>query len=187
MKRVLKREFRANYWAKIVLCLLFGLGLAACGLGSSDSAGTEIEFSNGTFAETMVEAQITSLFAEIYESVEPTLVVDEGTTRTLFAPNNAAVEKYLTEAADTIAGLIAKPEVAKALVLAHMVDGEVSATSLLNLGAKQLTMLNGANLSVAREASSTLLITDSGRRSVLIAIDIASKDGVVHIIDNVLN
>ena len=187
MKRVLKRKFRANYRAKIALCLLFNLGLAACGLGSSDSAGTEIEFSNGTFAETMVEAQITSLFAEIYESVEPTLVIDEGAMRTLFAPNNAAIEKYLAETAETIAGLIAKPEAAKALVLAHMVDGEVSATSLLNLGEKQLTMLDGSNLNVVREASSTLLVSNSGSRSALIAIDIASKDGVVHIVDAVLN
>lgn len=187
MKRVLKRIFRADTRAKIVPCLVFSVGLAACGLGSGENAGTEIEFSNGTFAETMVEAQITSLFAEIYESVAPTLVADEGAMRTLFAPNNTAIEKYLAEAAETIAGLIAKPEVAKALVLAHMIDGEVSATSLLNLGEKQLTMLNGSNFSVVREASATLLVTVSGRRSTLIAIDIESKDGLVHIVDSVLD
>ena len=176
-----------KFLCRSVLTLGFISTLAACGLGSSDSAGTEIEFSNGTFAETMVEAQITSLFAEIYESVEPTLVIDEGAMRTLFAPNNAAIEKYLAETAETIAGLIAKPEAAKALVLAHMADGEVSATSLLNFGEKQLTMLDGSNLSVVRDSSSTLLVSNSGSRSALIAIDIASKDGVVHIVDTVLN
>ena len=176
-----------KFLCRSVLTLGFISTLAACGLGSSDSAGTEIEFSNGTFAETMVEAQITSLFAEIYESVEPTLAVSEGAMRTLFAPNNAAVEMYLAEAAETIAGVIAKPDVAKALVLAHMLDGQVSATSLLNIGEKQLTMLDGSNLSVVREANSTLLVSRSGNRSALIAIDIASKDGLVHIVDAVLN
>ena len=172
---------------KFVFVTAISLGLVACGFGSSDSAGREIEFSNGTFAETMVEAQITSLFAEIYESVAPALVAEQGVTRTLFAPNNAAIEKYLAEAAETIAGVIAKPDVAKALVLAHMLDGQVSATSLLNIGEKQLTMLDGSNLSVVREANSTLLVSRSGNRSALIAIDIASKDGLVHIVDAVLN
>ena len=170
-----------------VLVLVSVTTIAACGLWSDKSSGTEIEFSNGTFAETMVEAQITSLFAEIYESVAPALVAEQGVTRTLFAPNNAAIEKYLAEAAETIAGVIAKPDVAKALVLAHMLDGQVSATSLLNIGEKQLTMLDGSNLSVVREANSTLLVSRSGKRSTLIAIDIASKDGLVHIVDAVLN
>ena len=150
-----------------VLVLVSVATISACGLWSDKSSGTEIEFSNGTFAETMVEAQITSLFAEIYESVAPALVAEQGVTRTLFAPNNAAIEKYLAEAAETIAGVIAKPEVAKALVLAHMLDG--------------------SNLSVVREANSTLLVSRSGKRSTLIAIDIASKDGLVHIVDAVLN
>jgi len=170
-----------------VLVLVSVATISACGLWSDKSSGTEIEFSNGAFAETMVEAQITSLFAEIYESVAPALVAEQGVTRTLFAPNNAAVEKYLAEAAETIAGVIAKPDVAKALVLAHMLDGQVSATSLLNIGEKQLTMLDGSNLSVVREANSTLLVSRSGNRSALIAIDIASKDGLVHIVDAVLN
>ncbi|MEY3440274.1 MAG: hypothetical protein RLZZ62_971, partial [Actinomycetota bacterium] len=50
-----------------------------------------------------------------------------------------------------------------------------------------ITVLDGSNLSVVREANSTLLVSRSGKRSTLIAIDIASKDGLVHIVDAVLN
>lgn len=168
-----------------VVALAMVLGLASCS-GSNDNAGTEIEFTNGSFAETLVEAQITSLFAQIYDTVLPTLSADQVGGKTLFAPNNAAIEKYLTDNSVTIEDLIAQPEVSTQLVLGHLFERTISATELLNLNSESLVMLDGSPFSIDTSSGSTQLVNGEGLAITLIAIDLASTDGVVHIIDGVL-
>lgn len=173
-----------NFSTCVVACLM-AVCLASCG-GSSDNAGTEIKFTNGSFTETLVEAQITSLFAQIYGSVLPTLSADQVGGKTLFAPNNAAIEKYLAENSVTIEDLKAQPEIATQLVLGHLFERTISATEILNLNGEQLVMLNGSTFSIDTSSGSTQLVNGEGLASTLIAIDIPSTDGVVHIIDGVL-
>lgn len=173
-----------NFSTCVVACLM-AVCLASCG-GSSGNAGTEIEFTNGSFTETLVEAQITSLFAQIYDTVLPTLSSDQVGGKTLFAPNNAAIEKYLAENSVTIEDLKAQPEIATQLVLGHLFERTISATEILNLNGEQLVMLNGSTFSIDTSSGSTQLVNGEGLASTLIAIDIPSTDGVVHIIDGVL-
>ena len=161
------------------------IGLASCG-GSSGYSGNEIEFSKGTFAETLVEAQITSLFAEIYTSVVPSLPADQDGGKTLFAPTNNAIENYLVENSETVEGIISKPDVALSFVLRHMFGQEVSATDLLNMSGEVLAMLNGSLFTVGTISGATQLVSESGLKSSVIAIDLGSTDGVVHIVDAVL-
>ena len=171
--------------SRCVVALAMVLGLASCG-GSNDNAGTEIEFTNGSFAETLVEAQITSLFAQIYDTVLPTLSADQVGGKTLFAPNNAAIEQYLADNSATIEELIAQPEIATQLVLGHLFERTISATELLNLNGESLVMLDGSPFSIDTSSGSTQLVNGEGVASTLIAIDIPSTDGVVHIVDTVL-
>lgn len=159
--------------------------LAACGR-SDGNAGTEIEFSNGPFEQTLAEGQITSLFAQIYESVSTLITTEQVGTKTLFAPNNAAVEKFLTDNSETVEGLMAKPEVAISFVLRHILENGVSATELLNKNGEVISMLDGSSFTIDTNSGSTQLVGVSGSRSTLIAIDLPSTDGVVHIIDVVL-
>ena len=168
-----------------VVGLVFAITLSSCS-GSNNNAGTEIEFTQGSFAETLVEAQITSLFAQIYDSVLPTLSADQVGGKTLFAPSNAAIEKYLNEKSLTIDELISQPEIAKQLVLSHLFEKLISATELLNLNGESVAMLNGSTFSIDTSSGSTQLVNGDGLASTLIAIDLASTDGVVHIIDGVL-
>ena len=176
---------RLNTFSRCVIALALAVGLSSCS-GSNDNAGTEIEFTKGSFAETLDEAQITSLFAQIYDSVLPTLSADQVGGKTLFAPNNAAIEKYLTENSVTIEDLIAQPEIATQLVLGHLFERTISATELLNLNGESLAMLNGSTFSIDTTLGSAQLVNGDGLASTLIAIDLASTDGVVHIIDGVL-
>ena len=176
---------RLNTFIRGVIAVALAVGLSSCS-GSNDNAGTEIEFTQGSFAETLVEAQITSLFAQIYDSVLPTLSADQVGGKTLFAPNNAAIEKYLVENSVTIKDLIAQPEIATQLVLGHLFERTISATELLNLNGESLAMLNGSTFSIDTTSGSTQLVNGDGLASTLIAIDLASTDGVVHIIDGVL-
>ena len=159
--------------------------LAACN-GSNNSAGKEIEFSNGDLGQTLVEAQITSTFAQIYTSVASSVAAKWAGEVTLFAPNNTAVEQYLADSGETVDGLIAKPDVALSFVLGHMLQEKVSATELLNRNSESLTMLNGSVLTIDTSSGSTQLVSASGTKSTLIAIDLASTQGVVHIVDSVL-
>ena len=176
---------RFRTFSTCVVALAMVMGLASCS-GSNDNAGTEIEFTNGSYTETLVEAQITSLFAQIYDTVLPTLSADQVGGKTLFAPNNAAIEKYLAENSVTIEDLIAKPEIATQLVLGHLFERTVSATELLNMNGESVAMLNGSTFSIDTTSGSTQLVNGDGLASTLIAIDLASTDGVVHIIDGVL-
>ena len=176
---------RLKTFSRGVIALALAVGLSSCS-GSNNNAGTEIEFTQGSFAETLVEAQITSLFAQIYDSVLPTLSADQVGGKTLFAPNNAAIEKYLVENSVTIDDLIAQPEIATQLVLGHLFERTISATELLNLNGESLAMLNGSTFSIDTTSGSTQLVNGDGLASTLIAIDLASTDGVVHIIDGVL-
>ena len=168
-----------------VVAVTIAVGLASCS-GSSGNAGTEIEFTNGSFTETLVEAQITSLFAQIYGSVLPTLSAEQLTGKALFAPNNAAIEKYLTEKSVTIEDLIAQPEIATQLVLGHLFERTISATELLNMNGETLMMLSGSTYVIDTSSGSTQFVNGDGLASTLIAIDLVSTDGVVHIIDGVL-
>ena len=171
---------------KIAILLFLSTGIVSCGNESSDYAGTAIAFSKGSFSSTLVEAQITSLFAQIYESVLPTLSAAQVGEKTLFAPSNAAIEQYLTEKSMTIEELIAKPKIAAKLVLGHLFERTISATELLNLNGESVAMLNGSTFSIDTSSGSTQLVNGEGVAITLIAIDLASTDGVVHIIDGVL-
>ncbi len=148
--------------------------------------GREIEFSNGSFEQTLVEGQITSLFAQIYKSVALSVSAEQGATRTLFAPSNAAVEKYLADKSETVEGLIAKPDAAISFVLGHILATGVTATELLNRNGEAQIMLNGSTFTIDTSSGSTQLVGVSGSKSTLIAIDLPSTDGVVHIVDAVL-
>lgn len=176
---------RLKTFSRGVIALALAIGLSSCS-GSNDNAGTEIEFTQGSFAETLVEAQITSLFAQIYDAVLPTLSADQVGGKTLFAPNNAAIEKYLVENSVTIEDLIAQPEIATQIVLGHLFERTISATELLNLNGESVAMLNGSTFSIDTSTGSSQLVNGDGLASTLIAIDLASTDGVVHIIDGVL-
>jgi uncharacterized surface protein with fasciclin (FAS1) repeats len=159
--------------------------LAACSW-SNENAGSEIEFTKGTFTETLIEAQITSQFAEIYSSVLPSLSPDQIGGKTLFAPTNAAMEKFLGETSETLEGVIAKPELALGLVLNHLLGQEISTTEMLNMSGKTLTMLSGITPSINSSGGSVRIVGGAESTSTLIAIDLESSDGIVHIVDAVI-
>jgi len=171
---------------KIAILLFLSTGIVSCGNESSDYAGTAIAFSKGSFSSTLVEAQITSLFAQIYESVLPTLSAAQVGEKTLFAPSNAAIEQYLTEKSMTIEELIVKPKVAAKLVLGHLFERTISATELLNMNGETLVMLSGSTYVIETSSGSTQFVNGDEAASTLIAIDLVSTDGVVHIVDAVL-
>jgi uncharacterized surface protein with fasciclin (FAS1) repeats len=166
-----------------LICLT--VAISSCS-GSDEDAGRAINFTNASFSVTLTEAQITSQFAEIYNFVLPSLTTDQLTEKTLFAPSNNALEVFFSENSETLEGVLVKPDVARQLVLIHLLEQEMSASSLLNMNGETLTMLNGSSFIVDSSDGSVQFVQESGKNSKIIAIDLASTDGVVHIIDRVL-
>jgi len=104
----------------------------------------------------------------------------------MFAPTNNALDKYLVDNSETLEGVISKQDLALSLVLSHLLGQEISATSLLNMNGESLAMLSGATFTIDTSTGATQLGNESGLKSKIIAIDLVSTDGVVHIVDAVL-
>ncbi len=100
---------------------------------------------------------------------------------TVFAPTNAAFAALLAELNVTKAQLLANTPLLTAVLTYHVVSGTVLRAQVpLNTPIKTV---QGANITVGND----LVITDArGRRSGLVATDVLTSNGVVHVIDKVL-
>lgn len=96
---------------------------------------------------------------------------------TVFAPTNAAFEKLLSELGISASDLMNQPDLAKVL-LYHVVSGKVMSGDLSD-GLKAPT-LNGEELMF--DLKSGVKVNTSN----VVAADIESENGVVHVIDSVL-
>ncbi len=161
--------------------------LGACSPTGSESAGREIEFSGGTFLQTLNESSVTSAFAQMFSVAEPALELNPNAEYTLFVPVDSAIDLYLSSIGETLKSVLGNPELAKVLVLNHLFSEKMSGTNLLNKGVEPITSLGGNQFSVVVSESFTEIkgTTETGAK--IIAIDIKSSNGIVHYVDAVLN
>lgn len=95
---------------------------------------------------------------------------------TVFAPTDEAFAK-LPEG--TVEGLLEDPEALRAILLYHVVEGEVPAADVVNL--TEATTVNGATVDIMVEGS-TVKVNDA----TVTTADVFASNGVIHIIDTVL-
>ena len=100
---------------------------------------------------------------------------------TVFAPTNAAFAALLTELNVTKAQLLANTPLLTSVLTYHVVSGTVLRAQVpVNT---PIATVQGASFTVG----SDLVITDArGRRSALVATDVLTSNGVVHVVDKVL-
>jgi transforming growth factor-beta-induced protein len=96
---------------------------------------------------------------------------------TVFAPTD---EAFAAVPADALAALLADTEALTAVLTYHVVAGQLRASDVL--GSTSLTTVNGAQASVSLDGQGRPRIADA----VLLATDIAAKNGLVHVIDRVI-
>ena len=98
---------------------------------------------------------------------------------TVFAPTNAAFKKIGLDAhnIDTV-----PVDALTDILLYHVVKGRKVASIVL--GAESLTTLQGGSLKV--DAANGALIDANGGSSSIVAVDIAARNGIVHVIDSVV-
>jgi uncharacterized surface protein with fasciclin (FAS1) repeats len=163
---------------------LLGLGLVSCMPNATAPAATT--------AATPVAAPMLDIvdtaagnkdFSTLVAAVQAAGLVETLKSKgpfTVFAPTNAAFAKL---PAGTVESLL-KPENKATLVKIltyHVVSGKVLAADVVKLNGKMVKTVQGSDVSIA-VADGKVKVNDSN----LIATDIETSNGVIHVIDTVL-
>jgi uncharacterized surface protein with fasciclin (FAS1) repeats len=104
---------------------------------------------------------------------------------TVFAPTDAAFEALPPGTVDT---LLADPTGDLADILTyHVVEGEVMAADVAGLDGQDVTTVNGAAFTVNVADDGAVSLTDAAGNEVgVVQTDIATSNGVIHVLDAVL-
>ncbi len=136
--------------------------------------------------KTIVQTAIASApeFSVLVEAVQAAGLVDALSAAgpfTVFAPTNAAFAAALAELGVTKEALFANTELLTAVLTYHVVPSRVFKAQVpLNT---PITTLQGATFTVG----SDLAITDqAGRKANIVATDVMTSNGVIHVIDKVI-
>jgi uncharacterized surface protein with fasciclin (FAS1) repeats len=183
----------------VMLAAVIGLGLAACAGDGGDETTTTIVDTPTTTAETtptttaettpsteMMEelsiietAEAAGGFTTLLAAVDAaglTETLDGEGPFTVFAPTDDA---FAALPEGTVEGLLEDPDALSNILLYHVVPGEVTADQVMTL--ESATTAQGADVAISIEGDSVFV--DDAQ---VIMTDIATSNGVIHVIDAVL-
>jgi transforming growth factor-beta-induced protein len=103
---------------------------------------------------------------------------------TVFAPTDDAFD-LLPEG--TVEFLLENIDVLSDILTYHVIDGEVSAADARGLDGTSAVMLNGLNMRIDVDNGAIVLNLNGNREAMVIDADIAATNGVIHVIDAVLD
>jgi uncharacterized surface protein with fasciclin (FAS1) repeats len=174
-----------------MLAAVIGLVLAACAGDSGDETTTTIVDTPTTTAEmtastemmeelSIIEtAEATDGFSTLVAAIEAaglTETLDGEGPFTVFAPTDDA---FAALPEGTVEGLLEDPDALSNILLYHVVPGEVTAAQVTTL--ESATTAQGADVAISLEGDSVFV--DDAQ---VIMTDIATSNGVIHVIDAVL-
>ncbi|MEZ9862706.1 fasciclin domain-containing protein [Vibrio breoganii] len=141
--------------------------------------------SSAVSAATVVDAAVadgnfTTLVAAVQQAGLVETLSDPNAELTVFAPTDAAFEKFLMENNLTADELLGSPDLADILTY-HVYAGEVDAATAIGLAGNTVGMFNGDNVALSLSGDNLLVNT-----STVTATDIITGNGIVHVIDAVL-
>lgn len=129
--------------------------------------------------DTAIAADFPTLVAALQATGLDTVLADESSTFTVFAPSEEAFAKLGDE---TINNLLANPDQLRDILLYHVVAGAaVDSTTALSLVGTTVEMANGDSTALTLDGQNLLI-----NQSTVIATDIQASNGVIHVIDTVL-
>lgn len=124
----------------------------------------------GSFNTLVAALQATGLDATL---------ADPDATFTVFAPTDEAFAKLGQE---TLNSLLADPAALSDILLYHVLAGQaVDATTAISLSGTNVDTANGASVSISLDGNRLLI-----NQSEVIATDIVTSNGIIHVIDTVL-
>jgi pentapeptide MXKDX repeat protein len=101
---------------------------------------------------------------------------------TIFAPTDAAFEAYFGEMGMTADDVLADAAGLTALLQGHVVAGNDDAAMVMDMADQSFTTLAGTSLAVTVDGDTTMV-----GNSTIVEYDLAAPNGVVHVIDSVLD
>lgn len=109
---------------------------------------------------------------------------------TVFAPTNEAFNNLPQGTVETLL----KPEnkaLLQSILTYHVVAGNLDSKSVLSAikngkGSATLTTLQGGKLVASLDGKNVILTDEKGNKSTITAVDIASSNGVIHVINTVV-
>ncbi len=162
---------------------LLGLGLVSCMPKASAPAPAAAPAMTAPMLDIVDTAAGNKDFSTLVAAVQAAGLVETLKSKgpfTVFAPTNAAFAKL---PAGTVESLL-KPENKAMLVKIltyHVVSGKVLAADVVKLDGKMVKTVQGSDVSIA-VAGGKVKVNDSN----VIATDIETSNGVIHVIDTVL-
>jgi uncharacterized surface protein with fasciclin (FAS1) repeats len=169
-----------------VITITAGL-TSGCSKDAPKSAGRELKIVPGVLPAVAKQIPLASTFSD-FLAVSPLLATTSTTTKlTIFVPTNQAISDYLSAKGITKEAMIADAVLLQAFVGAHVSNGEVSATNLLNRVGESITMLNGSSLVIGKSKEGQVTLKNiSMTEGTLIAIDVPATNGLLQLVDKVL-
>jgi transforming growth factor-beta-induced protein len=133
-----------------------------------------------TVADIAIDNGFTTLVtAVVQEELLPSLT-NPLANLTVFAPNNAAFQDLADDLGTTVAGLLALPQLSD-ILLYHVLGTEVPSSAVTN-GALVQPLSNLNTLKLTATAAGDVFVNQAQ----VIAVDITSDNGVVHVLDAVV-
>jgi uncharacterized surface protein with fasciclin (FAS1) repeats len=160
-------------------------------VGAADAPSTFVASMPGVMAPQPSALDIAlsspnySILAAALDVADPAIVAAlEGTgALTVFAPTNAAFDAFLSDMAMTPTTLFADTELLNTVLRYHIVTGANDAAAISALNGQSLTSLQGEPITITVTEDGGVVL--NGVANVVTA-DVATSNGVVHVIDAVL-
>jgi uncharacterized surface protein with fasciclin (FAS1) repeats len=165
---------------------ILGVVIVSIAVGVAAIGGTAVAGSKAKQPKTVVAvAKSSSDFSTLVTAVGAAELVKALSGKgpfTVFAPTNAAFAKIPKASLDAL--VADKSALAKVLTY-HVIQGRVMAKDLMPT--QTVKTLEGENITIAVNSNGTATITDAkGNVANITATDLKAKNGVVHVIDSVL-
>ncbi len=180
-------KFFLDKYLILLTTLLLVIALVACGDDNNNNNKKDKgpTMNIGETLEADDEDRFTTLLAAIEAAELSDDLVGEGPF-TVFAPTNAAFD-LLPEGALEDLLLPENQDLLIDIVAFHAYDGKLRAADVIDLGGTAATMLNDKDLRIDVIDGSVILSFEGNREALVIETDILASNGVIHVIDAVLD
>ena len=170
----------------VIAATLAGLSIGA----TTASAGHHEKMKKADIVATAAaNDDLSTLVAAVTQADLVTTLQSDGPF-TVFAPNNAAFDKLPAGTVDTLL-LDENKETLAGILTYHVVGAKVKSGKLMGLikangNNYEIETVNGGTLSASIVDGSIILTDATGGTSKVIAADVKTSNGVVHVIDTVV-
>ena len=195
----MKRSIRNTGLAVLAASLLFVTGGCGSGDEASTTTTTEATPSTSTFDGAADKTVVADLAAAGNFTALTRLLKAAGLVKklsgpgpfTVFAPTDKAFEARAADLGvpveDVLQGMIADPVLLRAILLYHVVPGNLRAADVVALDGQKVETLSGEKWTVLVDGENVSIKDGFDQDSNVINVDVAASNGVIHVVDNVLD